>query len=223
MPERAQEPTEVRREVEVEASPEEVFEALVTEEGRERWLEEPDRADPHRVRRPAATVWSGGGASEDAPATRGRLPHRRRCPAAARVVVIESVPSLPARRDGRAASHAGGRLSDRSEPSSERSPIPTRRAMVEALLRDGSTSVPALSAELPISRQAVAKHLAALEQAGLLERLPGAGREVRYGLRGEALAPAAAWLRDAEASWDGRLAPSQGRRRAGPSRIRSRP
>jgi DNA-binding transcriptional ArsR family regulator len=82
--------------------------------------------------------------------------------------------------------------------------------MVEALLRDGSTSVPVLSADLPISRQAVAKHLAALEDAGLLERLPGAGREVRYGLRGEALAPAAAWLRDAEASWDGRLARLKG-------------
>ena len=77
--------------------------------------------------------------------------------------------------------------------------------MVEALLREGSTSVPSLSARLPISRQAVAKHLAALEGAGLLERLPGGGREVRYGLRGEALAPAAAWLHDAEAGWDRRL------------------
>ncbi len=82
---------------------------------------------------------------------------------------------------------------------------PTRRGMVEVLLRDGSTSVPRLSAGLPISRQAVAKHLAALEEAGLLERLPGAGREVRYSLRGEALEPAAAWLRDAEAAWEGRL------------------
>ena len=82
---------------------------------------------------------------------------------------------------------------------------PTRRSMVEVLLRDGSTSAPSLSAGLPISRQAVAKHLAALEDAGLLERLPGAGREVRYTLRGEALEPAAAWLRDAGRSWDRRL------------------
>jgi DNA-binding transcriptional ArsR family regulator len=82
---------------------------------------------------------------------------------------------------------------------------PTRRGMVEVLLRDGSTSVPALSTDLPISRQAVAKHLATLEEAGLVERLPSAGREVRYGLRGEALTPAAAWLRDAEAGWDRRL------------------
>jgi DNA-binding transcriptional ArsR family regulator len=82
---------------------------------------------------------------------------------------------------------------------------PTRRGMVQVLLRDGSTSVPALSSDLPISRQAVAKHLATLEDAGLLERLPSEGREVRYGLRGEALTPAAAWLRDAEAGWDRRL------------------
>ena len=82
---------------------------------------------------------------------------------------------------------------------------PTRRGMVQTLLREGSTSAPVLSAQLPISRQAVAKHLAALEQAGLLERLPGAGREVRYGLRGDALAPASAWLREAEAGWERRL------------------
>jgi DNA-binding transcriptional ArsR family regulator len=82
---------------------------------------------------------------------------------------------------------------------------PTRRMVVQSLIRDGSTSVPALTAELPITRQAVAKHLATLDHAGLIERLPATGREVRYGLRGEALGPAAAWLRDAERSWDRRL------------------
>ena len=83
---------------------------------------------------------------------------------------------------------------------------PTRRGVVQALLQEGSTSVPALSAQLPISRQAVAKHVATLEQAGLLERLPDAGREVRYTLRDGALGPAAAWMRDAERGWDARLA-----------------
>ena len=39
---------------------------------------------------------------------------------------------------------------------------PTRRSVVAALLRDGTTSVPTLTDDLPISRQAVAKHLAAL-------------------------------------------------------------
>lgn len=83
---------------------------------------------------------------------------------------------------------------------------PTRRLVVQRLLQDGSTSVPALSGTLPISRQAVAKHLATLDEAGLLERLPSSGREVRYRLRGEALAPARVWLEEAQAAWDGRLA-----------------
>ncbi len=88
---------------------------------------------------------------------------------------------------------------------------PTRRWMVQALLREGMTSVPALTAALPISRQAVAKHVLALDEAGLLERAPvhaggrGHGREVHYRLRPGALDPAAAWMRDAEARWDDRL------------------
>ena len=83
---------------------------------------------------------------------------------------------------------------------------PTRRWMVQTLLRDGTTSVPALAAALPITRQAVAKHVSTLDQAGLLERAPGDGRLVRYRLRDGALAPASAWLREAEEAWDGRLA-----------------
>ncbi len=82
---------------------------------------------------------------------------------------------------------------------------PTRRLMVQELLRDGTTSVPALTAMLPITRQAVAKHLSMLDDAGLVERAPASGREVHYRLRAGALAPAAAWLRDAEAAWDDRL------------------
>jgi len=82
---------------------------------------------------------------------------------------------------------------------------PTRRLMVEELLRDGTTSVPTLAAELPITRQAVAKHLLALDHAGLVERAPAAGREVHYRLRAGALTPAAAWLRHAELAWDERL------------------
>jgi DNA-binding transcriptional ArsR family regulator len=87
---------------------------------------------------------------------------------------------------------------------------PTRRLMVQELLRDGTTSVPALTAMLPITRQAVAKHLSTLDDAGLVERAPVSGREVHYRLRAGALAPAAAWLRDAEAAWDDRLARLKG-------------
>jgi DNA-binding transcriptional ArsR family regulator len=82
---------------------------------------------------------------------------------------------------------------------------PTRRAMIEALLREGTTSVPRLTAELPISRQAVAKHLATLDHAGLVERAPAGGREVRYRLRDGALVFASTWLAETESAWEQRL------------------
>jgi DNA-binding transcriptional ArsR family regulator len=59
---------------------------------------------------------------------------------------------------------------------------PTRRSMLDTLARGGTTSVPELTAAYPITRQAVAKHLAALDDAGLVERVPGQGREIRYRL-----------------------------------------
>jgi len=82
---------------------------------------------------------------------------------------------------------------------------PTRRQMLRTLIAEGTTSAPRLSAGLPISRQAVAKHLTALDQAGLIERNPGAGREVTYRLRPEALQPAAAWIDQADQAWAARL------------------
>jgi DNA-binding transcriptional ArsR family regulator len=83
---------------------------------------------------------------------------------------------------------------------------PIRRSMIETLLRDGSISVPALTGALPISRQAVAKHLAVLSEAGLVERTPQhVGREVRYGLRPGALGEAGSWMRATEDAWDDRL------------------
>jgi DNA-binding transcriptional ArsR family regulator len=82
---------------------------------------------------------------------------------------------------------------------------PTRRAMLAAMVRDGSTSAPSLSDSLPITRQAIAKHLATLEGAGLLERERGSGREVRYSLRAGALDPAMAWLSETDRAWETRL------------------
>jgi len=87
---------------------------------------------------------------------------------------------------------------------------PTRRAMIEALLREGTTSVPRLTAELPITRQAVAKHLATLDHAGLVERAPAGGREVRYRLRDGALVSASTWLAETESAWEQRLARLKG-------------
>jgi len=88
---------------------------------------------------------------------------------------------------------------------------PTRRQMLGTLMRDGSTSVPKLTAELPITRQAVAKHLSTLTGAGLIEREPtpaaklGNGREVRYRLTPGALEPAASWIAEADHAWAARL------------------
>jgi DNA-binding transcriptional ArsR family regulator len=82
---------------------------------------------------------------------------------------------------------------------------PTRRAMLDQLLREGSTSVPELAGQLPISRQAVAKHLASLQGAGLVVRTPGEGREVRYRLRPRALCGATAWLESTQDAWDTRV------------------
>jgi DNA-binding transcriptional ArsR family regulator len=97
-------------------------------------------------------------------------------------------------------------LSDRLDDVFAALSDPTRRGVVQTLLRDGTTSVPSLAATLPISRQAIAKHVAALDQAGLIERAPLAGREVRYRLRPGALRPAAEWVAAAEGAWDARLA-----------------
>ena len=85
---------DVRREVEVEASPEEVWEALVSEEGRERWLE----PDPERELRvevadaPSRLVWWW--ASGDEAPTRVEI-RVVAVPAGSRVVVVESAPRLP--------------------------------------------------------------------------------------------------------------------------------
>ncbi len=85
---------QVRREVEVPASPEEVWEALVTEEGRERWLEDGQDRDIHveSAEPPSRLVWWWGG--EDVPATRVSF-EIVALPAGSRIVVTESAPSFP--------------------------------------------------------------------------------------------------------------------------------
>ena len=81
---------------------------------------------------------------------------------------------------------------------------PTRRAVFERLTRDGPASATTLSAELPISRQAVAKHLAALDAAGLVARTHH-GREVRYAARVESLAGMTGWVERVASEWDERI------------------
>ena len=82
---------------------------------------------------------------------------------------------------------------------------PTRRRLVERLASRGSASATALAAELPISRQAVAKHLGALGGAGLVSS-HRAGRETLYELRPEPLDEAAEWIARIGGEWEDRLA-----------------
>ena len=84
----------VRREVEIEASPEEVWDALATEEGRERWLEEDPEREIHveLADEPSRLVWWWWRGEE--PATRVEVLVVA-APAGARVVVVESRPAFP--------------------------------------------------------------------------------------------------------------------------------
>jgi len=82
---------------------------------------------------------------------------------------------------------------------------PARRALVEAVAARGEATATQLAADLPVTRQAVAKQLAALADAGLL-CARRAGRETRYAVTPEPLGEAVAWMVDVGAAWDDRLA-----------------
>lgn len=82
---------------------------------------------------------------------------------------------------------------------------PTRRRLLDALAARGEASATILAADLPVSRQALVKHLAVLDRAGLVSG-SRRGREVRYTVRPERLDATARWLRGLAAEWDARLA-----------------
>jgi DNA-binding transcriptional ArsR family regulator len=81
---------------------------------------------------------------------------------------------------------------------------PTRRRLLDALLAQGDATATTLARELPVTRQAVAKHLAVLDRAGLVEG-GRQGREVRYAVRPERLDLAARSLAGVASQWDQRL------------------
>jgi DNA-binding transcriptional ArsR family regulator len=81
---------------------------------------------------------------------------------------------------------------------------PTRRELLDVLADAGQASATVLAARLPVSRQAVVKHLQVLEAAGLVAGAR-AGREVRYAVRPEGLDAAARRLADLASTWDRRL------------------
>ncbi len=82
---------------------------------------------------------------------------------------------------------------------------PTRRRVLDALLERGEATTTTLAEGLPITRQAVAKHLAVLNRVGLVAGRRR-GREVRYTVQPGRLNNAAEAMARVAAPWDGRLA-----------------
>jgi DNA-binding transcriptional ArsR family regulator len=80
-----------------------------------------------------------------------------------------------------------------------------RRFLLEELGRRDSATATELAAELPVTRQAVTKHLSVLASAGLVER-ERVGRETRYRPTPEPLEDAVAWIARVGGEWDARLA-----------------
>ena len=81
---------------------------------------------------------------------------------------------------------------------------PTRRRLLDLLLTDGYGTATTLGQQLPVSRQAVAKHLAILGRVGLIHPVT-AGRERRYRIDDAQLARAVAQLASVGSTWDARL------------------
>jgi len=82
---------------------------------------------------------------------------------------------------------------------------PSRRRLLETLAARESASLTELASQLPVTRQAVSKHLAALAQAGLVESAR-TGRETHYSLTPQPLDDALAWMERIGDRWDERLA-----------------
>jgi predicted transcriptional regulator len=81
---------------------------------------------------------------------------------------------------------------------------PTRRRLLDLLLVDGEGTATTLGRQLPVTRQAVAKHLGVLDRVGLVRATP-AGREKRYRVDDAQLSRAVAQLSSVGSAWDARL------------------
>ena len=81
---------------------------------------------------------------------------------------------------------------------------PTRRRMLDLLLADGSGTATGLSSRLPVTRQAVAKHLVVLDRVGLV-RASTEGREKQYRVDEAQFERAVTQLAAVGAAWDARL------------------
>ena len=82
---------------------------------------------------------------------------------------------------------------------------PTRRAILASLATGGPATATDLAASLPITRQAIAKHLTLMAETGLVAPEPGEGRRVRYRLRSAPVQLAQQFLAALANDWDDRL------------------
>ena len=82
---------------------------------------------------------------------------------------------------------------------------PTRRAILAELAAGGPATATDLADRLPITRQAIAKHLGLLAEAGLVTAEPGERRRVRYRLRSAPMRVAQQFLAALARDWDSRL------------------
>ncbi|WP_213006550.1 ArsR/SmtB family transcription factor [Paractinoplanes toevensis] len=83
---------------------------------------------------------------------------------------------------------------------------PSRRAILASLASGGPATATDLAARLPITRQAIAKHLGLLSEAGLVMAEPGERRRVRYRVDTASMKVAQQFLSALARDWDGPLA-----------------
>ena len=81
---------------------------------------------------------------------------------------------------------------------------PTRRKLLDLLVARGQATATTLTEEMPVSRQAISKHLVLLQRVGLIDGHRH-GREVRYEVREQRLADATGALSEVANRWDHRL------------------
>ena len=82
---------------------------------------------------------------------------------------------------------------------------PSRRRILAALAAGGPATATDLASRLPITRQAIAKHLALLAEAGLVGAERGERRRVRYRLRSAPMQVAQQFLAAMARDWDQQL------------------